>query len=110
MRVKLKLFPVEGRGLGKPRDVWTRDLSAGGIGLLSPDSMAVGSKFMVRLPKQGGGFLGLLCSVQNCVEKEKDLFAVGACFIEVTHITAQQSEEESQKAEPPAASPQPAAT
>lgn len=104
MRVKLRLFPVERRGLGKPRDVWTRDLSAGGIGLLSPDPLSVGSKFIVRLPREGGGFLCLLCSVQNCVEKEKDLYAVGASFDEVTQSGSQQGEEEAQRVTQPTAS------
>jgi hypothetical protein len=104
MRVKLKLFPVERRGLGKPRDVWTRDLSAGGIGLLSPDPMTVGSKFIMRLPRQGGGFLCLLCCVQNCEEKEKDLYAVGASFVEVTHSASNPAEEPAQPVAQPAAS------
>ena len=91
--MKLKLFPVIRRGLGRPREVWTRDLSAGGIGLLSPDKMRLGSKFIVRLPRHGGGFLCLLCSVQNCVEKENDLYAVGASFVEVTHLASENGED-----------------
>lgn len=104
MRVKLKLFPVIRRGLGRPREVWTRDLSAGGIGLLSPDKMRLGSKFIVRLPRHGGGFLCLLCCVQNCIEKENDLYAVGASFVEVTHLPSENGEDVAQRAAQAAAS------
>jgi hypothetical protein len=94
MRVKLKLFPVERHGVGKPREVWTRDLSTGGIGLLSADVMRAGSTFIVRLPRQESGFLCLLCTVQNCVEQAKGCYAVGASFVEITHSSKQAAEDE----------------
>jgi hypothetical protein len=97
MRVKLKLYPVERRGVGKAREVWTRDLSTGGIGLLSPDLMRAGSNFIVRLPRQESGFLCLLCTVQNCVEQAKGLYAVGASFVEISHSSAQATEDEVQR-------------
>ena len=94
MRVKLKLYPVERRGIGKAREVWTRDMSTGGIGLLSPEIMKAGTTFIVRLPRQEGGFLCLLCTVQNCVEQAKGCYAVGASFVEVTHSATQAAEDE----------------
>jgi hypothetical protein len=94
MRVKLRLYPVERLGVGKPREVWTRDLSTGGIGLLSPDHMRAGSNFIVRLPRIDSGFLCLLCTVQNCVEQAKGLFAVGASFVQISHSSAHGAEEE----------------
>lgn len=97
MRVKLKLYPVERQGVGRPREVWTRDLSNGGIGLLSSDPMRAGTNFLVRLPKQESGFLSLLCTVQNCVEQAKGLFAVGASFVEINHSSANSTDEEIQR-------------
>lgn len=98
MRVKLTLYPIADRAVGKPKEVWTRDLSSGGIGLLSPEPMRPGSTFIIRLPRNDGGkHLHLLCTVKNCEQQAKGVFAVGASFVEVNHSSAAQSAEDEVK-------------
>lgn len=97
MRMKMKLFPIERNGVGKPREVWTRDLSTGGIGLLSAETMRAGSTFIVRLPREGHQFLCLLCTVQNCVAQAGGVHVVGASFVEITQSAKTSADDEVQR-------------
>lgn len=97
MRMKMKLFPVERHGVGKPREVWTRDLSTGGIGLLSAETMRAGSTFIVRLPREDHQFLCLLCTVQNCVAQAGGVHVVGASFVEITQSAKATADDEVQR-------------
>jgi c-di-GMP-binding flagellar brake protein YcgR len=68
--------------MGKPLEVWTRDISAGGIGVVSPTPLPVGGNFVVRLPQAEGTAVYLLCTVQNCTTLAKTAFVIGSTFAE----------------------------
>src|SRR5688572_3876576 len=51
IRCRLEIFPVEESGCGKPVAVWSKDISEGGIALISPVSLAKGKQFIIRLPR-----------------------------------------------------------
>lgn len=98
MRAKLTVYPITDRVLGKPREVWTRDLSTAGMGLLASEPFPLTSKFLVRLPRnEGAGFLHLLCTVRNCDQQAKDVYSIGASFVQVNSSSAISPEEEAKR-------------
>jgi hypothetical protein len=80
-RFKLKIVPYQEPGKDGPMEVWTRDISAGGIGLTSYVRLKVGMRFVIRLPRPDGAPLCLLCTVKNCVEQTKGVYVIGASFM-----------------------------
>jgi hypothetical protein len=80
-RFKLKIIPYQEPGKDGPMEVWTRDISAGGIGLTSYVRLKVGMRFVVRLPRHEGAPLCLLCTVKNCIEQMKGVYVIGASFM-----------------------------
>ena len=83
LRIKLKIIPFVKGVLGEPLEIWTRDLSAGGLGLSSRKEIEVGSRFIIRLPHTSRGQVHLLCHARNCQEVSKGAFVIGATFVEV---------------------------
>jgi c-di-GMP-binding flagellar brake protein YcgR len=83
LRLRLRIIPYDHGTAGEPVDVWTRDVSASGIGILSSSPMAAGRKFIVSLPRLDEPPLYLVCTVRNCAEMANRLYAIGASFAEV---------------------------
>jgi len=82
IRSRVKILPVVSGALGAPVEVWTRDISSGGIGIISPAPLTAGSAFIVRLPDAQGGAMYLRCTVRNCISQAKQIFIIGSSFIE----------------------------
>ena len=61
-----------------PVDVWLRDLSAGGIGIVHSQEMDRGTPFVAHLPRRQGGSLRVLYEVAHCKRLAKDLYSIGA--------------------------------
>lgn len=86
LRLRLRIVPYEAGTTGEPMEVWTRDISASGLGILVYSPMAVGRKFIVALPGPNGPEdppLYLVCTIRNCAKMADHLYAVGASFVEV---------------------------
>jgi len=83
LRVRLKIVPYENGTVGSPIEVWTLDISCGGLSIISSMPMRTGRKFIVRLKQMDDMPLYLLCTVRNCTELAKNVFRVGSSFVEV---------------------------
>lgn len=83
LRVRLKMIPYEEGALGHPVEVWTRDISAGGLGITSSKPLRHDRKFIVRLPQMDDVPVYLLCTVRNCTEVARNVYQIGASFVEV---------------------------
>lgn len=88
VRAKVKIVPYKDGALDKPFEIWTRDISSGGIGIVSPRGLAKGEKFVLRLPRCEGEPLYLLCTVKNCVIQAKGVFVIGSTFAEPAVMSA----------------------
>jgi hypothetical protein len=87
-RYRLKIVPYKQPGMTTAIDVWTRDISRGGIGVVSPVRFKVGAKFVVGLPRAEGGMRCLVCTVKNCSEQAKGVYVIGSAFEEVVPAAA----------------------
>ena len=61
-----------------PVEVWLRDLSAGGMGIVYNREMERGTPFVAHLPRRQGPPLRVLYEVAHCKRLAKDLFSIGA--------------------------------
>ena len=61
-----------------PVEVWLRDLSAGGMGIVYSHEMERGTPFVAHLPRRQGPPLRVLYEVAHCKRLSKDLFSIGA--------------------------------
>lgn len=61
-----------------PVEVWLRDLSAGGIGIVHNQEMERGCPFVAHLPRRQGPALRVLYEVAHCKRLAKDLYSIGA--------------------------------
>jgi hypothetical protein len=61
-----------------PIEVWLRDLSAGGIGIVYAKEMERGTPFVAHLPRRQGPALRVLYEVAHCKRLAKDLYSIGA--------------------------------
>ena len=61
-----------------PVEVWLRDLSAGGIGIVHNQEMERGTPFVAHLPRRQGPALRVLYEVAHCKRLAKDLYSIGA--------------------------------
>jgi hypothetical protein len=61
-----------------PIEVWLRDLSAGGIGIVYAREMERGTPFVAHLPRRQGNALRVLYEVAHCKRLAKDLYSIGA--------------------------------
>jgi hypothetical protein len=78
---RLKIVPVESGVAGAEIEVRTRDISRSGIGIISPQSMTAGSRFVVRFPRADGTpSLAVVCTIRCCNRLSQGVFAIGAAF------------------------------
>jgi hypothetical protein len=61
-----------------PVEVWLRDLSAGGMGIVYNHELERGAAFVAHLPRRQGPPLRVLYEVAHCKRLAKDLFSIGA--------------------------------
>ncbi|HZN64438.1 MAG TPA: PilZ domain-containing protein [Tepidisphaeraceae bacterium] len=61
-----------------PVDVWLRDLSSGGIGIVHNQELEPGAAFVAHLPRRQGPPLRVLYEVAHCKRLAKDLYSIGA--------------------------------
>ena len=61
-----------------PVEVWLRDLSAGGMGIVHGREMERGTPFVAHLPRRQGAPLRVLYEVAHCKRLAKDLYSIGA--------------------------------
>lgn len=83
LRCSLMIMPYANGACGRPLKAWTRDISLGGMGILTSSSMKGGDQFIVQLPRPDAKPMILLCTVKNCVQLADGLYGVGASFAEV---------------------------
>jgi hypothetical protein len=83
LRCSLMIIPYSNGACRRPLKAWTRDISLGGMGILTSLSMKSGDQFIVQLPKADSKPLILLCTVKNCVQLADGLYGVGVSFAEV---------------------------
>jgi hypothetical protein len=74
----LPVFPYAGGNVREAIRAHFRDASAQGIGMVVPESLAVGSQFIIRLPQKKGQPLPLLYTVVRCNRQGEKEFRVGA--------------------------------
>ena len=84
VRVKVKIVPYKDGVLQTPLEVWTLDISSGGLGLISSEPLRVGERFVLRLPRFEGEHIYLLCTIRNCIPQAKGIFIIGSTFAEET--------------------------
>jgi hypothetical protein len=79
LRTKLQIVtgPV-GPFENLPVEVWLRDLSAGGMGIVYSQELEPGTTFVAHLPRRQGPPLRVLYEVAHCKRLSKDLFSIGA--------------------------------
>jgi len=79
LRTKLQIVtgPI-GPFENPPSEVWLRDLSAGGMGIVHSRELEPGSTFVAHLPRRQGPPLRVLYEVAHCKRLSKDLFSIGA--------------------------------
>jgi hypothetical protein len=69
-------------GAGRERlSAWVRDVSAGGVGLLSGRRLKQGETFDLIMESAGGGEERVPCIITYCQAVGTDLFRVGARFL-----------------------------
>ena len=79
LRTKLAIVAGPGGPLDAPPvEVWLRDLSAGGIGIVQNREMERGAPFVAHLPRRQGPALRVLYEVAHCKRLAKDLYSIGA--------------------------------
>ncbi len=76
----IRLVPFNAGGGGQSTLAQIRDVSRTGIALLVPKEMAVGQKFDLKLPRDGGSVDHVLCTVRHCRLDGFDRYIVGARF------------------------------
>lgn len=80
MQKCIAIIPYKQGESGEAVNVWVRDLSAGGIGLVHSHPMEAGEQFVVRLPKMDGTDVPVVCVVTHSASLSPDLFTIGARF------------------------------
>jgi hypothetical protein len=71
-----------------PIEVWVRDISISGIGLLSSEPMTSGARFRAQFPKADEEPLTLLYTVVHCKSVSKGLYVIGARLADVPQSQA----------------------
>ena len=82
IRCRLRIITIVDGKPGPAIDVWARDVSRGGMGIVSPTRMNAGDRFVVRFPRLDGdgAQISVLCTVRNCSEIPQEAFLIGAQF------------------------------
>jgi hypothetical protein len=66
-----------------PFEVWVRDVSISGIGLLSSEAMTAGTHFRAHFPKVDDLPLTLVYTVVHCKSVSKGLYVIGARLADI---------------------------
>jgi hypothetical protein len=82
VRSRVTIIPLTDSVAMGPFEVPVRDLSAGGIGFLHRDKIALDEQFVVLLP-DGRDVLAMLCQVAYYQPLSDHSYAVGAKFVRV---------------------------
>lgn len=61
-----------------PQEVWLRDLSAGGVGIVHNREIERGTPFVAHLLRRHGPPLRVLYTVAHCKRLAKEIFSIGA--------------------------------
>jgi len=81
IRCHIKIVPIEAGRPGEPIEVWTRDISRTGIGIICSQKMKAGDRFVVHFPRESEAPpLGLVCTIKCCSQLSKGVYAIGAVF------------------------------
>lgn len=79
LRAKTRIVPMLVGDTGAaPIDVWVRDLSMAGIGLIAGHPLPQGSTFSIALPTRSGEKIKLVYKVAHCNQASATVFAIGA--------------------------------
>jgi hypothetical protein len=78
LRVRLTIAVVTQDVPGPPFTVWVRDVSRNGIGLVCPQRLPAGTRFVAQLPRGDKDVLAVTFRVVQCRSLMKELFHVGA--------------------------------
>jgi hypothetical protein len=65
---------------GHSMTVTVRNVSSRGIGILHPRALKTGDQFTLKMSREGGQAVSILCSVARCERIHDTLFAIGAEF------------------------------
>jgi hypothetical protein len=81
IRCHIKIVPIEAGVPGEPIEVWTRDISRTGIGVITSQKMKAGDRFVVHFPRADEAPpLGLVCTIKCCSQLSKGVYSIGAVF------------------------------
>ncbi|MGD0462788.1 MAG: PilZ domain-containing protein [Tepidisphaeraceae bacterium] len=81
IRCHIKIVPVEAGVPAGPIEVWTRDISRAGIGIICSQKMKAGDRFVVRFPRADEAPpLALVCTIKCCSQLSQGVYAIGAVF------------------------------
>jgi hypothetical protein len=81
IRCHIKIVPIEAGVPGEPIEVWTRDISRTGIGIICSQKMRAGDRFVVHFPRADATApLGLVCTIKCCSQLSKGVYSIGAIF------------------------------
>ena len=97
VRGKISILPLTVNQ--EPLEVWVRDVSVTGIGLLCPTAFPTGTRFLARFPKLDDAPLTITYIVAHCKSVSRGLYVIGARLAEMP-----------QRKKPPLANVKPAAT
>jgi hypothetical protein len=81
MQKVVAIIPYRAGIAGEAVNVWIRDISAGGIGLIHSHRMEPNEEFVIRLPRVDGSELPVVCAVAHCAALGPELFTIGARFV-----------------------------
>lgn len=87
VEARVTLIPITATLPAVPFSVPLRDLSAGGLGFLHTDKLALDTQFVALLP-DGRDAMAVLCRVAYYQPLGEKLFAVGATFVRVLRQSA----------------------
>ena len=76
LRAKITVYP--GGDTTKPREVWVRDLSSTGIGIVHGEAFNAGADFLVCFPLRATDHLWVYYRVMHCRSISPKLYFTGA--------------------------------
>ncbi len=112
IRCRIKIVPIEAGVPAEAIEVWTRDISRTGIGIICSHKMEAGDRFVVRFPRANEARpLALVCTVKCCSQLSKGVYAIGAIFegIDKAATTSAAASAATPASAPAAPAPTPAA-
>jgi len=84
MQKCMAIIPYRSGVTGEAADVWIRDISMGGVGMVHFKPMEPDEEFLIRLPQLSGHQM-MLCRVSYCAplsgENGNGMFGIGARFV-----------------------------